>query len=128
MRDFRIDSYLNKEIFCFLILSGRSTQCRLGIFLTIRSSMSSSTSTASSVQQVGRILEGRNDNHGGVIVEMTSEPLDPVVFVSLLKASLSHWRQQVLFILALIITQTQLLFFSSPFFWNLPKAFLICKN
>ncbi|KAK6133196.1 hypothetical protein DH2020_033086 [Rehmannia glutinosa] len=59
--------------------------------------MSSSTSPALSVPSVdGGVLEGKNDDHGGVIVEMTNEPLDPVVYVSLLKASLSHWEQQVL--------------------------------
>ncbi|KAK6154587.1 hypothetical protein DH2020_008835 [Rehmannia glutinosa] len=57
--------------------------------------MSSSTSPALSVPSVdGGVLEGKNDDHGGVIVEMTNEPLDPVVYVSLLKASLSHWEQQ----------------------------------
>ncbi|KAL0310796.1 UNVERIFIED_CONTAM: Nudix hydrolase 2 [Sesamum angustifolium] len=59
--------------------------------------MSSSTSPVLSekqIQQVDRILEGEEDHHGGVIVEMTNEPLDPVVFASLLKASLSHWRQE----------------------------------
>ncbi|GFQ03095.1 nudix hydrolase 2 [Phtheirospermum japonicum] len=57
--------------------------------------MSSPTSSPLSVEQVdGKILEGQNDDHGGVIVEMTSEPLDPIAYVSLLKASLSHWRQQ----------------------------------
>ncbi|KAI3466490.1 hypothetical protein Pfo_023153 [Paulownia fortunei] len=77
-----------------LLSHGRLTKNRFGIFLNTRSSMSSSTSPALPVQQVDRILEGRNDSYGGVIVEMTSEPLDPVVFASLLKASLSHWRQQ----------------------------------
>ncbi|KAL0321045.1 UNVERIFIED_CONTAM: Nudix hydrolase 2 [Sesamum radiatum] len=60
--------------------------------------MSSSTSPVLSekqIQQVDRILEGEEDHHGGVIVEMTREPLDPVVFASLLKASLSHWRLQL---------------------------------
>ncbi|KAG8365333.1 hypothetical protein BUALT_Bualt18G0093800 [Buddleja alternifolia] len=70
---------------------GRSTRNRLGIFLNIRSSMSKSA--ANQVQQVDRILDGVNDDHGGVIVEMTSGPLDPLVFASLLKASLYHWRQ-----------------------------------
>ncbi|KAL0407184.1 UNVERIFIED_CONTAM: Nudix hydrolase 2 [Sesamum latifolium] len=59
--------------------------------------MSSSTSPVLSekqIQQVDRILEGEEDHHGGVIVEMTSQPLDPVVFAALLKASLSHWQQQ----------------------------------
>nr|XP_018623179.1 nudix hydrolase 2-like isoform X2 [Nicotiana tomentosiformis] len=44
--------------------------------------------------EVDRILAAKEDAHGGVTVEMTNEPLDPSVFGSLLRASLSHWRQQ----------------------------------
>ncbi|KAH6764460.1 nudix hydrolase-like protein 2 [Perilla frutescens var. hirtella] len=76
----------------FILCSkGGLSRSRLGKFLTVRSSMSSSST---SVQQVDRILGGRNDDHGGVVVEMTNEPLDPAVFASLLRASLSQWRQQ----------------------------------
>lgn len=79
-----------------MIGAGRPTKNRVGISsLRHRSSM---TSSALPVEQVERILEGRDDVYGGVTVEMTSEPLDPVVFASLLKASLSQWRQQVIFI------------------------------
>lgn len=58
------------------------------------SSRMTSSSSALPVEQVERILEGTNDHYGGVTVELTSEPLDPLVFASLLKASLSQWRQQ----------------------------------
>ncbi|XP_076913268.1 uncharacterized protein LOC143571830 [Bidens hawaiensis] len=41
------------------------------------------------------LLSGKEDEHGGVIVEMsTEEPVDPLVFGSLLKASMLHWKQQ----------------------------------
>ncbi|KAF3674849.1 Nudix hydrolase 2 [Capsicum annuum] len=46
------------------------------------------------MEQVDRILAAKEDDYGGVTVEMTNEPLEPSVFVSLLRASLSHWRQQ----------------------------------
>lgn len=103
--EFRDRGLSKRGNFCLLILSlffffsGRLANKRFWIFLNIRSSMSSSSSTSAAVsvqQQVERILEGRNDDHGGVIVEMTNEPLDPAVFASLLRASLSHWRLQVL--------------------------------
>ncbi|KAL2473521.1 Nudix hydrolase 2 [Forsythia ovata] len=55
--------------------------------------MSSSASPLLSEKQVDRILEANNDDYGGVIVEMTNEPMEAHVFVSLLRASLSHWRQ-----------------------------------
>nr|GMC53095.1 nudix hydrolase 2-like isoform X1 [Ipomoea batatas] len=60
---------------------------------------SSASSPAASLpekqaEQVERILAGRNDDHGGVIVEMTSEPMDPSLFVTLLRPSISQWRQQ----------------------------------
>ena len=46
-------------------------------------------------EQISKLLTGMNDEHGGVIVEMTTEPMDTHVFASLLRASISHWRQQV---------------------------------
>nr|GMC49397.1 nudix hydrolase 2-like isoform X1 [Ipomoea batatas] len=80
---------------------GRLKKGRIGIYLTTRcSSMSSSASSPAAslpekqAEQVDRILAGRNDDHGGVIVEMTSEPMDPSLFVTLLRASISQWRQQ----------------------------------
>ncbi|KAK4491887.1 hypothetical protein RD792_002668, partial [Penstemon davidsonii] len=74
----------------FPFTQGIFSKGRFGIPLNVRSSMSSSTEK----KVVERILEGTNDDHGGVIVEMTSEPLDPALFASLLKASLSHWREE----------------------------------
>ncbi|XP_075505567.1 nudix hydrolase 2-like isoform X2 [Primulina tabacum] len=78
----------------YLNVSGKTNRLIFGIFSSIRSSMSSSMSRVSSEKQVERILEAKNDDHGGVIVEMTSEPMDPGVFASLLRASLSHWRKE----------------------------------
>ncbi|GJY93092.1 NUDIX hydrolase 2-like protein [Tanacetum coccineum] len=46
------------------------------------------------LQQVDNVLSGTEDEHGGVIVEMSKEPMDPVIFTSLLKASMLHWKQQ----------------------------------
>lgn len=46
------------------------------------------------VQQVDNVLSAKEDEHGGVIVEMSTEPMDPIVFTSLLKASMLHWKQQ----------------------------------
>lgn len=42
-----------------------------------------------------KILTGSNDHHGGIIVDM-KEPMDASVFVSLLRASIAVWRQQVI--------------------------------
>ncbi|XP_022133355.1 nudix hydrolase 2-like [Momordica charantia] len=47
---------------------------------------------ANEVQQV-KLLDATNDDHGGVIVEM-SEPMDSEVFVPILRASVSYWKQQ----------------------------------
>ncbi|XP_058198272.1 nudix hydrolase 2 isoform X3 [Rhododendron vialii] len=52
---------------------------------------SMSTSSSRSVDQ---LLSGKNDDHGGVIVEMSTEPVDAVVYGSLLRASILHWRQE----------------------------------
>ncbi|XP_062086821.1 nudix hydrolase 2 [Humulus lupulus] len=43
--------------------------------------------------QNGKILHAINDEFGGVIVEV-NEPMDPNVFHSKLKTSVSHWRRQ----------------------------------
>ncbi|PON90300.1 Nudix hydrolase 6-like [Trema orientale] len=48
--------------------------------------------TESQVQR-GKILTATNDEFDGVIVEV-NEPMDPKVFHSILKASISLWRQQ----------------------------------
>ncbi|PSS24756.1 Nudix hydrolase [Actinidia chinensis var. chinensis] len=45
-------------------------------------------------EQISKLLTGMNDEHGGVVVEMTTEPMDAHVFASSLRASISHWRQQ----------------------------------
>ncbi|GAY35416.1 hypothetical protein CUMW_016220 [Citrus unshiu] len=53
-----------------------------------------SASVNSSSATVNKFLNGINDNYGGVVVQM-NEPMDPQLFASLLKSSISHWRQQV---------------------------------
>ncbi|CAA2962901.1 nudix hydrolase 2-like isoform X1 [Olea europaea subsp. europaea] len=58
------------------------------------SSSASHVSSEKQTQQVERILDARNDDHGGVMVEMTDESMDAGLFASLLRASLSQWRQQ----------------------------------
>ncbi|KAG8649464.1 hypothetical protein MANES_08G095901v8 [Manihot esculenta] len=40
-----------------------------------------------------KLLPASNDDHEGVIVDM-KEPMEPDVFLTLLRASLSLWRQQ----------------------------------
>ncbi|KAF7840513.1 nudix hydrolase 2-like [Senna tora] len=43
------------------------------------------------VQEI-KLLTSTNDDHGGVIVEM-DEPMDSTTFVSILRASISHWKK-----------------------------------
>ncbi|CAN4105976.1 unnamed protein product [Withania somnifera] len=77
---------------------GKLTKIRYGIYLHTRSSIRCSATPAMArekeMEHVDRILAAKEDDYGGVIVEMTNEPLEPSVFASLLRASLSHWRQQ----------------------------------
>ena len=47
------------------------------------------------VQQM-KLLAAMNDEHEGVIVEL-SEPMGSEVFASMLKASIAYWRKQVKF-------------------------------
>ncbi|CAL5410318.1 unnamed protein product [Camellia sinensis] len=48
------------------------------------------------VLQMSKLLTGMNDHYGGVIVEMTTEPMDAAVLVFLLRTLVSHWKQQLL--------------------------------
>lgn len=43
-----------------------------------------------------KLLTSTNDDHGGVIVEM-DEPMDSITFVSILRASISHWKKLVVY-------------------------------
>lgn len=43
-----------------------------------------------------QLLPAKNDDHGGVVVEL-EEHMDSDVFLTLLKTSLSQWTMQVLF-------------------------------
>lgn len=45
-----------------------------------------------------KLLPASDDVHGGVIVDMT-EPMDPNIFLTMLRASISQWRQQVLILI-----------------------------
>lgn len=61
--------------------------------------MSVSTSALAVPEQVMaetavELLNSVDDPHGGVCVDM-KEPMDPKVFSTALKASISHWRLQV---------------------------------
>ncbi|KAE9599126.1 putative hydrolase [Lupinus albus] len=47
--------------------------------------------TGDQVQRL-KLLTSTNDDHGGVIVEM-DQPMDSTTFVSILRASISHWKQ-----------------------------------
>lgn len=46
------------------------------------------------VEHVELLLPATNDDHGGIVVEM-EEAMDSEVFVTLLRASISEWRRQV---------------------------------
>ena len=45
------------------------------------------------VEQV-ELLSSDNDSYGGVVVKI-EQPIDSKIFPSLLRASISQWRQQV---------------------------------
>jgi len=59
------------------------------------------------------LLEGETDNYDGVTVTMV-EPMDSEVFTESLRASLSHWREEVL---TIYITQIQALLFDCTDNW-----------
>ena len=46
-------------------------------------------------EHADEVLAATNDDHGGVIVDM-KDAMEPQAFLTLLRASIAQWRQQVL--------------------------------
>ncbi|KAG9152693.1 hypothetical protein Leryth_022531 [Lithospermum erythrorhizon] len=68
---------------------------RSGICLNISGRVASmSSSTSKEMKQIDKILSGKEDYFGGVVVEMSNEPLEIDIFAASLRASLAHWMQQ----------------------------------
>lgn len=70
----------------------------LGGFASGRMSVSVNSSDhvcENGTEHVELLLPATNDAHGGVIVDMR-EAMDPQAFLTLLRASISQWRQEVL--------------------------------
>lgn len=57
----------------------------------ISSAITSEMSAEDQVQQVN-LLTSTDDDYGGVIVEL-DQPMDSTTFISILRASVSHWKQ-----------------------------------
>ncbi|XP_054802197.1 nudix hydrolase 10-like isoform X2 [Prosopis cineraria] len=69
-----------------------TTPCPIWHMAGSTSSMSNTQVAAGDELQQVKLLTSTNDNYGGVIVEM-DEPMDPTTFISILRASISHWKQ-----------------------------------
>ncbi|CAI9292447.1 unnamed protein product [Lactuca saligna] len=65
-----------------------------GIHLNARSISASLRSSAAKQLDNVLLLSAKEDDHGGVIVEMSSEPMDGILFTCLLKESIIQWKQQ----------------------------------
>lgn len=57
--------------------------------------MSVSVNSSEQVCENVELLPATNDDHGGVIVDV-KDAMEPQAFLSLLRASIAQWRQQVL--------------------------------
>ena len=53
-----------------------------------------STAAEDQVQRI-KVLTSTDDKYGGVIVEL-DQPMDSTTFVSILRASILHWKQMVI--------------------------------
>lgn len=67
-----------------------------GIHLNARSISASVRSSAAKQLDNVLLLSAKEDDHGGVIVEMSTEPMDRILFTCLLKESIIQWKQQVI--------------------------------
>lgn len=73
---------------------GGGVRAMSGSAVSSASAAGEQLASGNEVQQVTmKVLSAENDDHGGVIVEM-KEAMDFEAFVSLLRASIAHWRQQ----------------------------------
>lgn len=84
-------------IFYLDIVSGINIRfraiCPLAAIRSMSMPISSSFSATEEVEQV-KLLTAVNDDYEGVIAEL-KEPMEPITFVSALRASMTHWREQV---------------------------------
>lgn len=60
------------------------------------SSLTAAAMTAEDQVQQVELLTSTDDDYGGVIVEL-DQPMDSTTFVSILRASILHWKQLVVF-------------------------------
>ena len=98
---------------------GGGVRAMSGSAVSSASAAGEQLASGNEVQQVTmKVLSAENDDHGGVIVEM-KEAMDFEAFVSLLRASIAHWRQQVYGLWFLIFLWDFLVFWCHGFdvFW-----------
>lgn len=77
------------------VLGGGGVRAMSGSVSSSVSAAGEQLASGNEVQEVKmKILAAENDEHGGVIVEM-KEAMNYEAFVSLLRASIAHWRLQV---------------------------------
>lgn len=62
--------------------------------MTVTPAKSSSSSVEEISSQQINLLNAADDAFGGVVIEM-KEPMDSDIFDTLLRASISHWRELV---------------------------------
>lgn len=65
-------------------------------------SASPAAAEAVAIGNEAKLLSAVEDHYGGVIVEI-KEAMDPATFASALRASISHWREQVFFFVTLSV-------------------------
>ncbi|XP_061344343.1 nudix hydrolase 2-like [Gastrolobium bilobum] len=93
----------NGQRFISSVRTIRRTASRVKIGVTtpvpIRSMSTSTTSSLTAAEMIAenhvqqaKLLTSTNDDYGGVIVEL-DQPMDSTTFVSILRASISHWKQ-----------------------------------
>lgn len=79
--------------FPLIVKIGVTTPTRIRCMST--SPISSQNASEAQVQR-DKVLTSTDDYYGGVIVEL-DQPMDSTTFVSILRASILHWKQLVVF-------------------------------
>lgn len=77
--------------------------CNIGLQVLSIETMSVPNQVCENGIQHVELLPATNDDHGGVIVDM-EETMDSSAFITLLRASISTWRQQVVILIQYCLT------------------------
>ncbi len=92
---FCVESNATFSYFCSVVKVGVTNPVPIRSMSTSKNSSSTAAEMPAEEDRV-KLLTSTDDNYGGVIVEL-DQPMDSTTFISILRASIAHWKQLVVF-------------------------------